>query len=324
MGSIGQISRNLYVPGCLSILKNLVYWRAGPKGTWNYNSRPLKLLSLLLDPFKHICCCFIDTSKTSDNMLSRNLLRGRIVSTTPAQLLTPFKSTANITISTIRYQSTTTSSTPNLNANANANTDAIADEEAQAWLSTVRELRAQYETTGIPDYESAQMKQLKTAKFEPTEAQLEQYAQLKDKPIPMKEDKVVSHCINMIMKDGKKSKAQKYMARALYIVRLKLREDPVEALKQTLDKLGPLMETKTYKTRVAKNLVVPVPLTERQRFRRAFLWILEGSDKRRSKDFSVRLGEEIIDAYNGKSSGYDKRLQLHKQAILHRAYVKLR
>ncbi|KAH3680159.1 hypothetical protein WICPIJ_008372 [Wickerhamomyces pijperi] len=256
-------------------------------------------------------------------MLSRNLLRSRVLGCTTAQqfLITQFRAA---TTSTIRYQSTTSTTTSTASPGSNRNIDTIADEEAQAWLSTVRELRAQYEDAGIPDYESSQMKQLKTAKFEPTDAQLEQYALLKDKPIPMKHDPVVSHCINMIMKDGKKSKATKYLTRALYIVRLKTREDPVEILKETLDKLGPLMETKTYKTRIAKNLVVPVPLTERQRFRRAFLWILEGSDKRRSKDFSVRLGEEIVEAYNGKSSGYEKRLQLHKSAILHRAYVKLR
>lgn len=168
------------------------------------------------------------------------------------------------------------------------------------------------------------MDQLKKDLFEPTAEQLAKVESLQDKPIPQKIDSVVQHCTNMIMKDGKKARAQRVMAKALYLVRLELRKDPVEVLKETLDKMGPLMQLKTYKTRVAKNLTVPVPLNARQRNRRAFEWIIEGSEKRRSKDFAVRLGEEIISAYEGKSSGYEKRLQMHKAAMLHRAYIKLR
>lgn len=198
------------------------------------------------------------------------------------------------------------------------------DEDTESWLNAVKELKARYQSEGVPDFESPHMQQLVQEKFEPNSEQLAKFESLQGKPIPQKIDSVVQHCTNMIMKDGKKAKAERIMARALYIVRLQLREDPVEVLKKTLDQLGPLMELKTYKTRVAKNLTVPVPLNERQRNRRAFLWIIEGSEKRRSKDFAVRLGEEIISAYEGKSSGYDKRLQMHKAAMLHRAYIKLR
>lgn len=203
-------------------------------------------------------------------------------------------------------------------------TSGLPEDEAEAWLSSIRELRQRYKTEGIPDYNAPQMKKLAQEEFEPTQEQLAKFESLQEKPIPIKHDPVVQHCTNMIMKHGKKATAEKTMARALYIVRLQLRLDPIEVLKQTLDNMGPLMQLKTYKTRVAKNLVVPQPLNQRQRNRRAFLWILEGSDKRRSKDFAVRLGEEIISAYEGKSSGYEKRLQMHKAAMLHRSYIKLR
>jgi small subunit ribosomal protein S7 len=198
------------------------------------------------------------------------------------------------------------------------------DEDAESWLAAVRELRSRYQSEGVPDFDAPHMQQLSQEKFEPTAEQLAKYESLKDKPVPGKTDSVVQHCTNMIMKDGKKAKAQRLMARALYIVKLQLRQDPVEVLKETLDKMGPLMQLKTYKTRVAKNLTVPAPLNARQRNRRAFQWIIEGSEKRRSKDFAVRLGEEIISAYEGKSSGYEKRLQMHKAAMLHRAYIKLK
>ena len=76
-------------------------------------------------------------------------------------------------------------------------------------------------------------------------------------------------------------------------------------------------------TGVAKKRVVPIPLNEKQRNRFAIKWILEASNSRKSNDFSVRLAEEIINAYQGKSSGYDKKAQMHKQATQQRAYINL-
>ena len=136
-------------------------------------------------------------------------------------------------------------------------------------------------------------------------------------------DPTVDNLTNLIMRHGKKAKAQKVVSRALYIVQLKLRKDPIEVLRETLDKLGPLVNTKTMSTGVAKKRVVPIPLNEKQRNRFAIKWILEASNSRKSNDFSVRLAEEIINAYQGKSSGYDKKAQMHKQATQQRAYINL-
>lgn len=246
----------------------------------------------------------------------RSLLRTNIVAR-PASVSVSGSLMARTSVRSIaltRSNSTTTSS----------HTQPNEQEEAEAWLDAVRQLRSRYQSEGVPNFEAPHMDQLKKDLFEPTAEQLAKVESLQDKPIPQKIDSVVQHCTNMIMKDGKKARAQRVMAKALYLVRLELRKDPVEVLKETLDKMGPLMQLKTYKTRVAKNLTVPVPLNARQRNRRAFEWIIEGSEKRRSKDFAVRLGEEIISAYEGKSSGYEKRLQMHKAAMLHRAYIKLR
>lgn len=147
---------------------------------------------------------------------------------------------------------------------------------------------------------------------------------MKVKDIPIIKDDVVDHCINMVMKDGKKSQARKRLSRALYLVYLNKRKNPVEILKDCLDNLAPLMKTKTMKTGFAKNVTVPMPLSQRQRNRIAFQWILEGSDKRKSNDISVRLSEEILSVYEGKSSGFEKKALMHKQSVAHRGYLKLK
>jgi len=198
------------------------------------------------------------------------------------------------------------------------------DQIAEEWISTIREMREEIKAKGYTKVVAPKSKFVEKYGVDPTPEQLAKVESLANKPIPLKKDPIVEHVTNMIMKDGKRATAQRVMAEALYIVRLQLRKDPVEVLKEVLDRMAPLMTIKTQKTRAAKSIVLPAPLTQRQRHRTAFLWLMEGAKKRRSSSLSVRFGEELIAAYEGKSAGYDKRLQIHKTAMLQRAYVKLK
>lgn len=205
--------------------------------------------------------------------------------------------------------------------------DTITEADVDEWLSAVQTLK---EGKKAPETEAevylsqlANPEPFLEEKFEPTEDQLAQVENYANKAVPLPSDPVIDNFANLIMRDGKKTRARKQLSRALYIVYLKTRQDPVKLLYETLDKLGPLFHTKVQKTGTAKSRTVPFPLDKRQRNRYAILWILEGSKKKKSLDFSVRLAEEIISAWEGKSSGYDKKTQLHKSAIAHRAYIQL-
>lgn len=205
--------------------------------------------------------------------------------------------------------------------------DTITEADVDEWLSAVQTLQAGKKA---PESEAevylsqlADPEPFLEEKFEPTDEQLAQVENYANKSVPLPSDPVIDNFANLIMRDGKKTRARKQLSRALYIVYLKTRQDPVKLLYETLDKLGPLFHTKVQKTGTAKSRTVPFPLDKRQRNRYAILWILEGSKKKKSLDFSVRLAEEIISAWEGKSSGYDKKTQLHKNAIAHRAYILL-
>lgn len=113
------------------------------------------------------------------------------------------------------------------------------------------------------------------------------------------------------------------MNRALYLLFLETRSNPVEKLKEALDIVAPLVITKTVKTGFAKNYTVPVPLTQRQRNRMALLWILKASDSKASNDFSVRLCDEVLHVLSGKSALMEKRVLNHKMAIANRSYLSI-
>lgn len=205
--------------------------------------------------------------------------------------------------------------------------ETITEEDVDEWLSAVQTLqqgnKAPETETEVYLSHLANPEPFLKEEFVPSDEQLAELAKYSGKELPLQTDPVVENFTNLIMRDGKKARAHRQLSKALYIVYLKTREDPVKILYETLDKLGPLFHTKMQKTGTAKSRTVPFPLNRRQRNRYAILWILEGSKRKKSLDFSVRLAEEIISAWEGKSSGYDKKMQLHKNAIAHRAYIQL-
>lgn len=221
--------------------------------------------------------------------------------------------------------STTTTSSGSLTARMfPINKDTIVEKDVDDWLAAVKSLKQKHHPeTEAEVYVSqfADPQNVVEDKFEPSEHQIEEVEALKGLKIPGKEDALLSHLTNLIMRSGKKARAEKIVHNALYIVYLKTRQDPVALLYDTVNRLAPVVTTRVKRTGHAKNYTVPVALRKRQSENFALKWIIEGSEKKRSPDFSVRLAEEIISAYEGKSSGYDKRSQMHKAAMTNRSYV---
>lgn len=209
-----------------------------------------------------------------------------------------------------------------------------AEKGVDEWLEAINELREEFSAKEcLPETSLAPPGQSKVdllqgsqagSKIKPTAEQLAQWEALKSVPIPPRKNATLDHITNMIMRHGKKEKAQTILSRALYLVYCQTRQDPIQALEKSLDELAPLMMTKTFNTGVAKASVIPVPLNKRQRNRIAWNWIVQSANQRVSSDFAVRLGEELTAIAKGTSSAFEKRDQIHKTAIAHRAYIQLK
>lgn len=204
------------------------------------------------------------------------------------------------------------------------NQDTITEKDVDEWISALTKLK---NVNKQPESKvEIYLKQFTQANndvdsFVPSEKQMKDLTLFENEDIPLKSDPLIDYFTNLVMKHGKKSTAYKYISRALYIIQLKEKVDSVIYLKEAVERLGPVVTTMVYKTGFAKNKIIPFPLTQKQRNRFALRWILEESKMRKSYDFSIRLAEEIISAHNGKSKGYQKKLQMHKLAIKQRAYI---
>ena len=158
-------------------------------------------------------------------------------------------------------------------------------------------------------------------------------------------DEVFKHLVNTIMKDGKKNIAEKSVVGAFVDLRSRLQTNPTIAepqpgdgqpvlkshnttdahalFKIAIDLASPLVRIMTIK-KSGKNEQAPIPLNERQRRRRAIVWILDASDKRSDRDFSKRLAMEVIAICNGTSNVYLQKTALHKLAVAQRANASVR
>ncbi|KAF9578054.1 hypothetical protein BGW38_006368 [Lunasporangiospora selenospora] len=138
------------------------------------------------------------------------------------------------------------------------------------------------------------------------------------------ENPILSQLVNTIMKDGKKAHAQGFVADALLEIRSRTHSDPYQVVLDALELASPILKLSSVK-KSSKVLQVPTPMTERQRRRKAIVWILEASDKRKGeKKFKDRLASEFLAVVNGNSNALVKKSQQHKMALANRANASLK
>lgn len=140
----------------------------------------------------------------------------------------------------------------------------------------------------------------------------------KNDPRFIREDPVISQAVNIIMRHGKKATARRFLADAMVEIRRQTHNDPYLITKAAIEKASPLVSHMSYK-KGSKVTLIPKALSERQRRHKGIRWILDASDKRSGKNFSIRLANEILAVINGDSAALKKKEQLHKLALANRA-----
>jgi len=142
-------------------------------------------------------------------------------------------------------------------------------------------------------------------------------------PDPVYNSKMVSKFINVIMKDGKKSVAQRMCYGAFDIIRQKTGEDPLKVFRTAIENVKPSIEVKSRRVGGA-TYQVPVDVRPQRRMALAFRWIIGFANKRSEKTFKEKLAAELIDAANKTGASIKKREDTHKMAEANRAFAHYR
>jgi small subunit ribosomal protein S7 len=144
-------------------------------------------------------------------------------------------------------------------------------------------------------------------------------------PDPVYKSVLLAKFINRLMKDGKKTVAQRVLYDALDIIR-KQNDNALGVFESALDSIGPKMEVKARRIGGAA-YQVPVEVRGERRTSLAIRWLLEAARKRPSgqyRTFAEKLAAEIIDANNNAGEAIRKRDIAHRMADANKAFAHFR
>lgn len=142
-------------------------------------------------------------------------------------------------------------------------------------------------------------------------------------PDPRFQDIVVTKCVNSLMKDGKKSTAEKIFYGALEIVEQKTGEEPLKMFKKALSNIKPAVEVRSRRIGGA-TYQIPVEVRPVRRQSLALRWLRDYARGRSGRTMVEKLAEEIIDAANNRGGAVKKREDVYKMAEANKAFAHLK
>ena len=143
---------------------------------------------------------------------------------------------------------------------------------------------------------------------------------------PVYQNRLVMRFTNCLIRDGKKSIAQKVMYDALARVKEKTSEDPVHVFEMALQNVGPRLEVRPRRVGGA-SYQVPQEVRGERKVALAMRWIIGSAEKLPNKEFHTfaeKLASEFVAAAKGEGEAIRKRDVVHKMAEANRAFAHFR
>jgi small subunit ribosomal protein S7 len=145
-------------------------------------------------------------------------------------------------------------------------------------------------------------------------------------PDPKYGNDMLAKFVNMVMRSGKKSVAERIVYGALDRISERSGQDDQRALEllgQALDNINPAVEDKTRRVGGA-TYQVPVEVRATRRESLAMRWAIEAARKRSEKTMALRLAHEILDAADNRGNAVKKREDTHRMAEANKAFAHYR
>ena len=141
-------------------------------------------------------------------------------------------------------------------------------------------------------------------------------------PDPKHGSEMVARFINMVMKSGKKSVAEKIVYGALDHIGEK-HAAPVDLVEKALNNVAPAVEVKSRRVGGA-TYQVPVEVRSSRRYALAMRWVIEAARKRGETSMPRKLAAELLDAAENRGGAVKKREDTHRMAEANKAFAHYR
>ena len=143
-------------------------------------------------------------------------------------------------------------------------------------------------------------------------------------PDPVYGDLIVAKFINNLMKQGKKSLAEKIFYQSINKIKKQGKvDDGIELFKKALENVAPVLEVKSKRIGGA-TYQVPIEISEARRMALAMRWIIGYSKSRKGQTMADRLAAELLAAANNDGSAVKKKEDTHRMAEANKAFAHFR
>ncbi|UCC48332.1 MAG: 30S ribosomal protein S7 [Gemmatimonadota bacterium] len=133
----------------------------------------------------------------------------------------------------------------------------------------------------------------------------------------------VAKFVNALMREGKKSLAEKLFYEAMQIVEERTGQPAMNVYRQAFSNTKPVLEVKSRRVGGA-TYQVPVEVRPRRREALARRWLILAARDRGEKTMAERLAAELIAAAKGEGAAVRKRQEVHRMAEANKAFAHYR
>jgi small subunit ribosomal protein S7 len=144
-------------------------------------------------------------------------------------------------------------------------------------------------------------------------------------PDPRYNSTVVTELVGVVLKEGKKTIAERIVYTALDEMNKKVpgSESVMEKFELCLENIKPQVEVKTRRVGGA-NYQVPIEVAPDRAKALALRWLLIAARKRNEQNMALRLAAELVAAKNNDGGAVRKKIDTHKMAEANKAFAHFR
>ena len=141
-------------------------------------------------------------------------------------------------------------------------------------------------------------------------------------PDPKHGSEMIARFINMVMKSGKKSVAEKIVYGAMDVISQK-NTATLDVVEKALANVAPAVEVKSRRVGGA-TYQVPVEVRSSRRTALAMRWVIDSARKRGENTMPRKLAAELQDASENRGGAVKKREETHRMAEANKAFSHFR
>ena len=140
---------------------------------------------------------------------------------------------------------------------------------------------------------------------------------------PVYHSELVTQIVNRVLRDGKKSVAERVVYDALERIRERTGREPVEVMEEAVRNITPVLEVKSRRVGGA-TYQVPIEVPSRRGRTLAIRWIVQFARDRREKQMSDRLANELLDALGSQGGAFKRKDDIYRMAQANKAFAHYR